>query len=149
MEILKIGTQRPRRIKVRFAAEEAEGEEAWVPPASLRVPWGQHDAWLAGQRRWDELTSDGPVHGDAEFEAASWVFDQCTSLEGVASMGWNYRERGVLYVADLPALAAMIDVSDEFFARDPRAFRGNDGTVADVPGSCAAACASARRRVRR
>src|SRR3954451_15014298 len=60
VEVLKIGTQRPLRIKVLFAAEEAEGREEWVPSARLRVAWQDKDAWLAREQQWSELTKDSP-----------------------------------------------------------------------------------------
>ncbi|WP_435602892.1 hypothetical protein [Streptomyces sp. bgisy130] len=108
--------------------DEEEGREEWVPPARLRVPWAQKDEWLESQRRWDELTCDGPGDEDAEFLAASTVFDEC-SVEGVVSMGWNYRERGVVYIDDVSALAAVLDVSEDFFVADPRAIVDDAGAV--------------------
>lgn len=51
VEVLKVGTQRPRRVKVSFTADEAEGREEWVSPARLRVRWEDKDAWLEAQRR--------------------------------------------------------------------------------------------------
>ncbi|GGV05564.1 hypothetical protein GCM10010502_70620 [Kitasatospora aureofaciens] len=129
VEVLKVGTQRPLRVRVRFVAEEAEGREEWVPPASLRVPWDQKDVWLSRQNRWDALTSDGPLNDEVvEFVAASIVFEECPMDETV-SMGWNYRERGVLYVHDATALAAMLQVSEDMFASDPRSFTDGAGTL--------------------
>lgn len=129
VEVLKVGTQRPVRVRVRFVADEAEGHEEWVPAARLRVPWEEKDAWLQRQDRWDALTSDGPVDDDAaEFVAASMVFDRCPVGE-VVSMGWKSRERGVLYVHDPRALAVMLDVSPDLFRSDPRSFTDDDGMV--------------------
>ncbi|MFF3403532.1 hypothetical protein ACFYW6_34185 [Streptomyces sp. NPDC002659] len=128
VEVLRMGTQRPARVKVRFAAEDAEGREEWVPPARLRVPWEQKDEWLEKQSRWSELTQDGPDDDAAEFVAVSTVFEECP-LEGVVSMGWNYRERGVLYVEDVSALAEMLQVPESFFVADPHAFRDDEGAV--------------------
>jgi hypothetical protein len=127
VEVLKVGTQRPLRVKVRFVEEEAEGREEWVAPARLRVPWKQRDQWLAGKERWAQLTQDGPEQECAEFLAASTVFEEYP-LEGIVSMGWNLRERGVLYVHDVPALAALLDVPEGFFHADPRTFT-DDGTL--------------------
>jgi hypothetical protein len=33
VEVLKIGTQRPARVLVRFVDERFEGRQEWVPPA--------------------------------------------------------------------------------------------------------------------
>jgi hypothetical protein len=128
VQVLKIGSQRPLRVKVRFLEEEAEGREEWVPPARLRVPWTQKDNWLENQRRWDELTSDGPDDESAEFLAASIVFDECP-LEGVVWMGWNFRERGLLYIHDAPTLAAMLQVTEDSFRTDPRTLTDDQGTL--------------------
>ncbi|SOE13658.1 hypothetical protein SAMN06272775_4635 [Streptomyces sp. 2323.1] len=146
VEVLKVGTQRPLRVKVRFVADDEEGREEWVPPVRLRVPWQQRDEWLERQLRWDELTRDGPGDEDAEFLAASLVFDEC-SVEDVVSMGWNYRERGVLYVDDVPALAAMLDVPEDFFVADPRAIVDDAGAAtAPWPTTLAVARLLARSR---
>ncbi|MFG2825643.1 hypothetical protein ACGFX4_40215 [Kitasatospora sp. NPDC048365] len=129
VEVLKVGTQRPVRVKVRFVADEAEGREEWVPKARLRVPWEEKDAWLHRQDRWDALISDGPEDDqDTDFVAASLVFDTCPVTETV-SMGWNTRERGVLYIHDVPALASMLQVPQDLFTSDPRTFTDDDGTL--------------------
>ncbi|MET8021170.1 hypothetical protein [Streptomyces decoyicus] len=44
-------------------------------------------------------------------------------------MGWNYRERGVLYLHDVPSLAALLHVPEDFFHADPRTFTDDDGTL--------------------
>lgn len=138
VEVLKEGTQRPLRVKVRFVAEEAEGREEWVSPARLRVPWEQKTTWLEQQRRWAELTSDGPLEEEVDFVAASLVFETCP-LEGAASIGWNWRERGVLYVQDVPAFAALLGVPPEFFTSDPRSFTEDGAVTAPWPTALAAA----------
>jgi hypothetical protein len=143
VEVLKEGTQRPLRVKVRFVAEEDEGREKWVPPARLRVLWEQKTAWLEQQQRWAELISDGPLQEDVDFVAAILVFDTCP-LQGVAWIGWNWRKRGVLFVRDVPAFAALLGVPEEFFTSDPRSFT-DDGTVtAPWPTALAAARLTAR-----
>ncbi|MGI5473265.1 hypothetical protein [Streptomyces sp. CA-132043] len=128
VEVLRLGSQRPLRVKVRFCEEAAEGRQEWVPPARLRVRWEDKEPWLARQERWAQLTLDGPDQEDPEFYAASMVFEECP-LEGVVSMGWNYRERGVLYVHDSPALAALLKVPEASFCTDPRTFTDEEGTL--------------------
>jgi hypothetical protein len=143
VEILKQGAQRPLRVKVRFVAEEAEGHEEWVPPARLRVPWEQKPAWLEQQQRWAELISDGPLQEDVDLVAATLVFDTCP-LQGAASIGWNWRKRGVLFVRDVPAFAALLEVPEEFFTSDPRSFTDDGMVTAPWPTALAAARLTAR-----
>ncbi|MFC1438024.1 hypothetical protein ABUW04_07110 [Streptacidiphilus sp. N1-10] len=143
VEILKEGTQRPLRVKVRFMAEKAEGREEWVPPARLRVPWERKTAWLEQQQRWADLISDGPLQEDVDLVAATLVFDTCP-LQGVASLGWNWRKRGVLFVRDVPAFAALLEVPQEFFTNDPRSFTDDGTVIAPWPTALAAARLTAR-----
>ncbi|MFH9712881.1 hypothetical protein ACH4MW_36960 [Streptomyces luteogriseus] len=128
VEVLKIGTQRPLRIKVRFVTEEAEGREEWVPSARLRVRWQQKDAWLAREQQWRELTKDSPDDEDPAFRAVTILFDEHL-WDGLVSFGVNYRDRGLLYIDDVPALAALLQVPEGFFDTDPRAFTGADGAL--------------------
>ncbi|MGW7276263.1 hypothetical protein ACWGH5_37900 [Streptomyces sp. NPDC054864] len=128
VEILKMGTQRPVRVEVRFVAEEAEGRQEWVPPSRLRVNWQDKDAWLAHQERWIELTRDSPDDDDTTLRAVIILFDEHL-WDGLVSFGVNYRDRGVLYIDDAPALAALLDVPATFFRSDPRSFVDADGAL--------------------
>ncbi|GAA4027113.1 hypothetical protein GCM10022232_86080 [Streptomyces plumbiresistens] len=128
VEVLKMGTQRPVRVEVLFVAEEAEGRQEWVPPARLRVAWQDKDAWLAREEQWSELTRDSPDDDDIAFRAVIILFDEHL-WEGVVSFGVNYRDRGLLYIDDVPALAALLDVPESFFSRAPRAFTDTDGAL--------------------
>lgn len=117
VEVLKLGSQRPPRVKVRFTAEEAEGRQEWVSPARLRVPWAQRDAWQANQQRWTELACDGPDDDAAEHRAVNLVFDE-SPLEDLVSLARSYRHRGVLHIHDAPALAALLHVPEDTFRSD-------------------------------
>lgn len=128
VEVLKLGTQRPVRVKIRFVAEEAEGRQEWVPPARLRAAWKDKDAWLASEERWSELTRDSPDDEDPAFRAVIILFDEHL-WEGVVSFGVNSRDRGLLYVDDVPALAELLDVPESFFRSDPRTFTDTDGSL--------------------
>jgi len=146
VEVLKKGTKRPARIKVRFVAEDAEGREEWVPSSRLRVRWHEKDAWLANQQQWDDLTRESPDDKDPEFLAVCTLFDE-QWWEGVVSIGYNAREHGVLYIEDVPALAALLDVPESFFSADARAFTDAEGTVtAPWPTTLAVARLLARTR---
>ncbi|MFI0156697.1 hypothetical protein [Streptomyces lydicus] len=54
-------------------------------------------------------------------------------------MGWNYRERGVLYLHDVPALAALLHVPEDFFHADPRTFTDEGTLTAPWPTTLATA----------
>jgi len=41
--VLRMGTQKPARVLVRFVDDRFEGREEWVPPARLKVPWSEVD----------------------------------------------------------------------------------------------------------
>ncbi|MFF9171768.1 MULTISPECIES: hypothetical protein [unclassified Streptomyces] len=143
---MKMGTQRPVRVKVRFVAEEAEGRQEWVPSARLRVPWRDKDAWLAREEKWNELTRDSPEDDDPAFQAVTILFDEHL-LEGLLSFGVNNRDRGLLYIDDVPAVAALLNVPETFFRSDPRAFTDTDGALtAPWPTTVAVAQLLARTR---
>ncbi|MFJ8536830.1 hypothetical protein [Streptomyces sp. NPDC093591] len=146
VEVLKIGTQRPLRIKVLFVAEQAEGREEWVPSARLRIRWQDKDAWLAHEKRWSELTKDSPDDEDTAFRAITILHDEHL-WEELVSFGVNYRDRGVLYIEDVPALAGLLDVPENFFRTDPRAFSDSEGTlIAPWPTTLEVACLLARTK---
>ncbi|MBX7554371.1 hypothetical protein K1Y78_42130 [Streptomyces sp. tea 10] len=128
VEVLKIGSQRPLRIKVRFVSEEAEGREEWVPSARLRIRWQDKDTWLARDNQWNELTRDAPDAEDTAFHAITTLYDEHL-WDGVVSFGVNHRDRGLLYIEDAPALATLLDVPETFFHTDPRAFSDSEGVV--------------------
>ncbi|WP_139238173.1 hypothetical protein [Streptomyces pini] len=99
-----------------------------MPPSRLRVPWREKDAWLADQQRWSDLTRDSPDDHDPEFLAVCTLFDE-QWWTGLATVGYNTGERGILYIDDAPALAALLDVPETFFSADTRAFTDADGAV--------------------
>lgn len=86
VEVLRLGTKRPPRVKIRFTADEEEGREAWVPRSQLHVLWDQADRWLAEERRWEELRAATPPRDAPERRAADIVFESCPWDE-LASVG--------------------------------------------------------------
>ncbi|WP_094287078.1 hypothetical protein [Mycobacterium lehmannii] len=63
VDVLKLGTQRPSRVLVRWVDETFEGCQEWVPPARLKVRWDGVDAFRAyGQMGHDALET-GPSTG--------------------------------------------------------------------------------------
>ena len=71
VRILRIGTNRPARVLVRFVAEVFEGREEWVPPGRLKVLWSAVEEFLANERRWAAVTDVSPVSESGEYYATS------------------------------------------------------------------------------
>lgn len=61
--ILKIGSQNPPRVLVRWADESFEGRQEWVSPARLKVLWAEVDEFRHMRRagialnHWERGTS--------------------------------------------------------------------------------------------
>ncbi|MGH9126462.1 MAG: hypothetical protein ACRDZ8_17305 [Acidimicrobiales bacterium] len=60
VRVLKHGTGRPPRVRVRFLDESFEGREEWVPPGRLKVPWSRVEAWQLSQDRWAAVRRPTP-----------------------------------------------------------------------------------------
>ncbi|QRX91187.1 hypothetical protein [Streptomyces noursei] len=134
-----MGTKRPPRIKIRFAADEEEGREAWVPRSQLHVPWDQADRWLAEERRWKELRAATPPGDAPERRAANIVFESCPWDE-LASVGYSRHDDGVLYVEDVNAFAEALGESTGFFTGDALTVVRDDRS-AEAPWAVTLACA--------
>ncbi|MFD4318971.1 hypothetical protein [Streptomyces sp. NPDC058548] len=128
VEVLKLGTQRPLRVKVEFSAEEAEGRQEWVSPARLRVRWEECEAWLERERIWNDLVHDCPEDEDVDFIAATYVYDTCSSSD-MYSLERSGRQAGLLHVYEPAALAERLGVQPALFTSDPRALVDDDGTI--------------------
>jgi len=46
--VVRLGVKTPQRVLVRFVDEEFEGQQDWVPPARLKVPWSGVDEYVRG-----------------------------------------------------------------------------------------------------
>ncbi|MEU5308755.1 hypothetical protein [Streptomyces sp. NPDC021562] len=139
VEVLRLGTKRPARVKVRFTADEEEGREAWVPPSQLCVPWEEVDRWLERERRWKELSAATPPRDVPERRAVDTVFEVCPWDE-LASVGYSRHDDGVLYVHDVTAFAEALKESAEFLTGDPLTVVHDDGS-AEAPWPVTFACA--------
>jgi hypothetical protein len=92
------------------------------------------------------VEKDSPDDEDPAFRVVVILFDEHL-WEGLVSFGVNYRDRGLLYVDDAPELAALLDVPESFFCRDPRAFTDTDGALtAPWPATVEVARLPARTR---
>ncbi|MFI6685566.1 hypothetical protein [Streptomyces sp. NPDC050485] len=139
VEVLRLGTKSPPRVKIRFTADEDEDREDWVPRSQLRVPWEQADQWLAEGRRWKALRAATPARDAPERHAVDIAFAACP-WEELASVGYSRHDEGVLYVHDLAAFAEALEESTEFFTRDSLTVLRDDGS-AEAPMPVALACA--------
>lgn len=64
--VLRLGTQRPARLMVRFVDDHFEGRQEWVPPSRLKVRWEAVDGFRERERLWERVFSlgideDGPL----------------------------------------------------------------------------------------
>jgi hypothetical protein len=50
VRVLRLGTQKPARVLVRFVDDAFEGREEWVPPARLKVPWQTLSRSVSGSK---------------------------------------------------------------------------------------------------
>ncbi|MBP2322655.1 hypothetical protein JOF56_003040 [Kibdelosporangium banguiense] len=129
VKVLRIGTNRPPRVLVRFVADQFEGREEWVPPARLKTLWSRVDDWLASEARWTALHDASWRHGDdAELLAAELILDGRSSL-GCVSIGGS-SDNGILFINDLDALSAKLNLDASELTRDPLCIQSGDGTWA-------------------
>lgn len=86
VRVLKLGTGRPLRVRVRFVDESFEGREEWVPPGRLKVPWSEVEVWQLSEDRWGAVRKPTPSgEYPTVVTAAEWVLE-CLP-EGVAECG--------------------------------------------------------------
>jgi hypothetical protein len=107
VRVVRIGVRRPARVLVHFLDDEFEGLEEWVPPARLKCPWREVDAFRARETQWEAVTADGPLRDSPLESAAMVVFEELID-PALATMGYNATS-GISYIHDLPALAAFLD----------------------------------------
>src|ERR1700693_5910439 len=70
VKVLRLGTQRPARVLVRFVDECFEGREEWVPPARLKVPWLGVAPFREREQAWDRVREAGIPDDDPRVQAA-------------------------------------------------------------------------------
>lgn len=141
VEVLKLGTQRPSRVLVRWADESFEGRQEWVPPARLKVRWDGVDAFRAYESRWDRIDAlgigDEPVH-----RAAEEVFDAVID-EAVARM--DYRESGAGRITDSDRLGELTGLDSAVWSQCPQAFTEGADLVVPWPVTLEIVIAAAGR----
>lgn len=128
VEVVRIGTSRPPRVRVRFVEDEYEGKEDWVPPSRLKVRWEHVAAWKAREDRWAAVREvSAHVRGTPEEGAAGWVFDSLPDWD-YARRKWN-RDSGILIVTDIDGLVADLGIELVTLVDDPSAFTDDDGSL--------------------
>ena len=127
VRVLRIGTNRPPRVLVRFVDDSFEGKEEWVPPARLKVLWTGVEELRAREQRWEAVSADGPGRDSAEYWAAGLVFERLVPVE-VADVGYN-DTAGVTTIHDTGRLAELLDVDPSELESSPLAFREGDTLV--------------------
>lgn len=123
VQVLRLGTQRPARVLVRFVGDAFEGREEWVPPARLKVPWQNVAPFRDREQAWDRVREAGIPDDDSRVQAAEQVFELLFDNEDVSV--W-YREAGALRVADPGTLAARLGLDAREMTDHPLAFTDGD-----------------------
>ncbi|WP_141120246.1 hypothetical protein [Mycobacterium malmoense] len=128
--VVRLGTQRPARVLVRFVDDRFEGRQEWVPPSRLKVRWQAVDDFRERESLWERLISIG-VNEDGPLENAAWeVFEKLIEPE-VAIM--LFRRAGACSVNDSDRLSQLTGLSPEVWTSHPAAFQDGDQLVAPWP----------------
>lgn len=130
VRVVRVGTQKPARVLVRFVDEEFEGREDWVPPARLKVPWKDVDEFRTKEDRWNRIYAAGPGRDDPREDAAGEVFELLIDPE-LASLG--YHTGGSISITRPEALALELGLELEQLVGDPDAFIEDGAVIAPWP----------------
>ena len=141
VEVVKVGTQRPARVLVRFVDERFEGRQDWVPPARLKVLWTAVDAFREREARWSRVEELG-VGDEPVSRAADEVFEALVDQD-IARM--EYREAGASRITDSGRLAELTDLDAALWAQRPDGFIEGKDLVVPWPITEQIAAAAARR----
>lgn len=125
VRVLRIGTNRPARVLVRFVDDEFEGREEWVPPVRLKTTWDKVDEWVADDQRWEAIRdASWRDREDPELLAAQMVLDEHKSLDCVQT-GYN-RDNGILFINDVTELSRQLDIDTAELTAAPTSFQLDD-----------------------
>lgn len=106
VDVLKIGTNKPARVLVRFTDEAFEGREEWVPPNRLKVRWTEVESFLAQEEMWARVTASSPNHDDHVLGAAEVVFDELIPRD-IAELDYRC---AVLRTKNLDGLVSLVNI---------------------------------------
>lgn len=139
--MLKIGSQRPARLLVRFVDERFEGRQEWVPPARLKVRWEAVDAFRAREALWERIDELG-IGDEPVSRAAEEVFEALIPTD-VARI--EYREAGACRVTNSDQLAELTGLDATIWTHCPDGFADGDDLVVPWPITEQIAAAAAQR----
>lgn len=125
--VVRLGTQKPARVLVRFVDDEFEGREEWVPPVRLKVRWSAVGEYRAREARWDRIYATGLGLDDPRGDAASEVMELLIDEE-VAWIG--YRDGGGISISQPELLAAQLGLQVGQLTGHPDAFVEDEVVIA-------------------
>ncbi|MDA1358668.1 hypothetical protein O1R50_03485 [Glycomyces luteolus] len=143
VKVLKVGTKRPARLKIKFLEDEHEGREDWVPPSRLKVRWEDRAGFFEAERRWHAVEDASAEAVDTiEAKTCTLIFDHLKALHYI---DWRSADRrAVLWTDDLDTFEAETGLKREDFLSYPAAFSEDGQIVAPWPALRVAAQALAR-----
>ncbi|WP_026932065.1 hypothetical protein [Glycomyces tenuis] len=143
VKVLKIGTKRPARIKIRFLDDEYEGHEDWVPPSRLKVRWDDRARFFAAEQRW-RAVEDASAEAVDTLEAKTCIL-VLEHLRALLYVDWRSADRfAVLRTKNLVSFEAETGLKHEDLLAYSAAYSEDDQIVAAWPALRVAAQALAR-----
>lgn len=127
VEVVRLGSRKPKRLYVKWVDDDFEGLTYWVPPARLKVPWNKADEYSAWVDRWEAVVAPTWEMDETLVRAVSNVIERFVDPK-LAEEGWRSSERDVLKVHDVPALAAYLGIEPERLW-DPKLSFEEDGDL--------------------
>lgn len=129
VRVLRHGTKKPARVLVHFEDPSMEGREEWVPPARLKVPWDEADAYLAREAQWAAVLALAGPRDSPEVDAACEVFGLLVDPL-IADPDW----RGThIRISDVSQLAQLCGIPPTDLTADPVGFSGDSEYIASWP----------------
>lgn len=128
VDVLRLGSARPVRVRVRFVEDDYEGREDWVPPNRLKVRWEDVAAWQEREERWNAVRdASTQARNTTESAAAGWIFDLLPGQRYAHQL--SGRDEGALEITNVDALVADLGIDRTMVVDDPVAFTDGDGSL--------------------
>lgn len=130
VEVVRLGVKKPARVLVRWTADEFEGQQDWVPPSRLKVPWEMVGKLRTWEARWAAVQESAWATPELVRDATDFVVELLIEPD-VAVMGYN-AQRGVIKVHQVDRLATLLGVDVESLRADPLSFEENGTLIAPI-----------------